>query len=118
MSDGSRKKVAATCRDIPGADVSDACCADHEAWKAGGKMLPCTDAIATGVSVRGADVEATEMREQVGAAQNAAYLHKSCVGLLADEEDLQDRIVGSYELIRSKLPAATRKGLPSRKTKD
>ncbi len=118
MTGDFRMRVAAICRDLPGAEVSDPWGGGHDAWKVGGKMFACIGAVAEGVSVKCADVETAEMLKQVGAALHAPYFHKSWVRLPEDSEDLQRRIVASYELIRAKLPTATRKGLSPAKTED
>lgn len=118
MSDDFRNKVAAICRDLPGAEVSDPWGGGHDAWKVGGKMFACIGAVAEGVSVKCADVETAEMLKQVGAAEHAPYFHKSWVRLQEDSDELQRRVIASYAMIRSKLPAAIRRGLPSQKMED
>ncbi len=118
MSDDFRQRVAAICRDLPGAEVSDPWGGGHEAWKVGCKMFACIGSVSPGVSVKCADVETAEMLKQVGAAQHAPYFHKSWVLLPEESEELQERVVASYALIRAKLPAAIRKGLAPLETED
>ena len=116
MSDRFRAKVAAICRTMPGAEVSDPWGGGHDAWKIGGKMFACIGAVAEGVSVKCPDVETAEMLKQAGVAVHAPYFHKSWVRLLEDAapDELAHRIATSYDLVRAKLPAAVRRGLPDR----
>lgn len=118
MSDDFRSQVGSICRQLPGAEVSDPWGGGHDAWKVGGKMFACIGAVAEGVSVKCADVETAEMLKQVGAARHAPYFHKSWVLLPEGSDELRERITASYALIRAKLPAATRKGLPPLETED
>lgn len=116
MSDAFRTAVAAICRDLPGAEVSDPWGGGHDAWKVGGKLFACIGAVAEGVSVKCASVETAEMLKQVGVALNAPYFHKSWVRLPESTapDEMAHRIGVSYDLIRAKLPVAERRRLAAR----
>jgi predicted DNA-binding protein (MmcQ/YjbR family) len=113
-----RAAVAAICRRLPGAEVSDPWGGGHDAWKVGGKMFACIGAVTEGVSVKCDSVETAEMLKEAGVARNAPYFHKSWVLLPEDTaaDELAHRIAASYDLVRSKLPATVRRGLPARET--
>lgn len=117
MNTGFRESVAAICRALPGAEVSDPWGGGHDAWKVGGKMFALIGAVAEGVSVKCPDIETAEMLKEAGIAVNAPYLHKSWVRLPEETEtdELRHRLLASYDLVRAKLPAAIRKTLDPRK---
>ncbi len=50
MSDPFRTAVAAICRRLPGAEVSDPWGGGHDAWKVGGKMFACIGTVAQGTA--------------------------------------------------------------------
>ena len=116
MSVTFRGAVAAICKKLPGAEVSDPWGGGHDAWKVGGKMFACIGAVSEGVSVKCDSVETAEMLKEAGVARHAPYFHKSWVRLPedADPAELGHRIATSYDLVRSKLPAAVRRGLAER----
>ena len=116
MTDAFRARVAAICNALPGAVVSDPWGGGHDAWKVEGKMFACIGAVAEGVSVKCPDVETAEMLKQAGGALHAPYFHKSWVRLPEEvgPDELEHRITISYDLVRAKLPAAVRRGLPAR----
>ena len=116
MSQTFRERVAAICGPLPGAEKSDPWGGGHDAWKVGDKMFACIGAVADGVSVKCADVETSQMLQEAGVAVRAPYFHKSWARLPedTDREELTHRLVASYDLIRSKLPAKTRNALPPR----
>lgn len=116
MTDLFRTRVAATCRRLPGSEVSDPWGGGHDAWKVGGKMYACIGAMTPGVAVKCPDIETAEMLKSVGVAAHAPYFHKSWVLLPVetDDEELGQRIAQSYDIVRAKLPAKIRKTLPAR----
>ena len=114
----TRSEFDALCQAKPGAVLSGP--GELDAWKVGGKMFACfgheeTRAENTEtVSVKCPDVETAQMLIDAGAAQKAAYFHKSWVSLpLAslDAEEAQHRIDVSYDAIASKLPKKLREAL-------
>jgi predicted DNA-binding protein (MmcQ/YjbR family) len=116
MSDAFRAAVAAVCRRLPGAEVSDPWGGGHDAWKVGDKMFACIGAVSEGVSVKCPDIETAEMLKQAGIALYAPYFHKSWVRMPEDTapDELAHRITVSYDLVRAKLPVAVRRALPRR----
>ncbi|WP_417524118.1 MmcQ/YjbR family DNA-binding protein [Marinovum sp.] len=108
----SRELVNAICATLPGAEVSDPWGGGHDAWKVGGKMFANTGAMGDGVSLKTADTETAQALIEMGRAIKAPYFHRSWVKLPFDqfgpegitEDELRDRIVTSYHLVRSKLP--------------
>ena len=120
MSDAFRDTVAAICRRLPGAEVSDPWGGGHDAWKVGGKMFACIGAVDPGVSVKCDSIETAEMLKEAGVAQHARYFHKSWVRLAegVPGDELLHRIVTSYDIVRAGLPANVRRALPARLEKD
>lgn len=116
MSETFRLRVADICRPLPGAEVSDPWGGGHDAWKVGGRMFALIGAIIEGVAVKCPDIETAEMLKEAGVAHHARYLHRSWVRLPEEtgEDELRHRLITSYDLVRAKLPAATRKGLAQR----
>jgi len=116
VSDTFRKTIADICKPLPGAEWSDPWGGGHDAWKINDKMFACMGSVTPGVSVKCADVETAELLKESGDAVNAPYFHKSWVRFLpdADSDTVRQRIVHSYDIIRSKLPAKVRKSLPER----
>lgn len=102
-----RKTLNAICAALPGAEVSDPWGGGHDAWKVGGKMFAGIGAKGSGVSVKTPDVETAGLLIEMGRAMKAPYFHHSWVHIpwdLVPDEEFQERIVTSYELIRAKLP--------------
>jgi predicted DNA-binding protein (MmcQ/YjbR family) len=116
MAGGFREAVAAICRDLPGAEVSDPWGGGHDAWKVGGKMFACIGAVAEGVSVKCDSVETAQLLKDAGVALHAPYFHRSWVRLPEDAapDELAHRITASYDLVRAKLPVSVRRTLPER----
>ncbi len=116
MSDAFRTAVAAVCRRLPGAELSDPWGGGHDAWKVGDRMFACIGAVIEGVAVKCDSVETAEMLKDAGVARHAPYFHRSWALLPEQTEDaeLSHRIVTSYNLVRAKLPATVRRGLPDR----
>ncbi len=114
--DDFRGRVAAICRDLPGASVSDPWGGGHDAWKVGERMFACIGARTRGVSVKCADIETATMLKDAGAAAHAPYFHASWVLVpeTAPQDELRARVVASYDLIRGKLPAGVRRALAER----
>lgn len=100
-----RKRVNAICGPLPGAEVSDPWGGGHDAWKVGGKMFACIGAVDPGVSVKTADIETAQMLIEAGVGIKAPYFHRSWIRLLEDvsDQDLQHRIIVSYDLVRAGL---------------
>ncbi|MGN6549233.1 MAG: MmcQ/YjbR family DNA-binding protein [Pararhizobium sp.] len=113
MSEQFRRRVAQICSALPGADVSDPWGGGHDAWKVGGRMFALIGAVQEGVSVKCPDIETAEMLKDAGVAHDVRYLHKSWVRLPeeTEAEELRQRLLLSYDLVRAKLPAAIRKSL-------
>lgn len=110
------KTVSDICAALPGTSVSDPWGGGHNAWKVGEKMFACIGSVTPGVAVKCADIETAEMLKDAGVARHAPYFHKSWVLLPEDTalDELTHRLLSSYDLIRSKLPAKVRKSLPER----
>ena len=102
----SRDLVNRICAALPGAEVSDPWGGGHDCWKVGGKMFAVTGAINPTVSVKTDSIDTAEMLIEAGAAQRAAYMHRSWVALPLDapEDELRHRIDVSYHIIRKTLP--------------
>ena len=103
----SREIVNRICAALPGAEVSDPWGGGHDAWKLGGKMFACIGAMDLGVSVKTADIETAQFLIEMGRAERAPYFHRYWILVpwgLAEEDELRDRLLASYDLIRSKLP--------------
>ena len=111
-----RTKVNAFCATLPGSEVWDPWGGGHDTWKVGGKMYASMGAVLPGVSVKTADVETATMLIDAGVATKAKYFHRSWVTLPEDTEDdeLQHRIVTSYDIIRSGLTKKAQAALPPR----
>lgn len=111
----SRDTVNAICGTLPGAENSDPWGGGHDCWKVGGKMFAVMGAVSEGVSVKTADVETAEMLIEAGAARKAAYMHRSWVNLSWDlpEDEIRERVLASYRLIRTALPKKIQAGLAS-----
>jgi predicted DNA-binding protein (MmcQ/YjbR family) len=116
MATAFRETVAAICRDLPGAEVSDPWGGGHDAWKVGGKLFACIGAVIEGVSVKCDSVETADMLKDAGVGQHAPYFHRSWVRLpeTAPPDELTHRIATSYDLVRAKLPALIRRDLAPR----
>lgn len=112
----SRDFVNSLCATLPGADLSDPWGGGHDAWKVGGKMFASMGSADAGVCVKTSDPEFAAMLIETGAARKAPYFHASWVliGWDADREFIQDRVITSYDLIRSKLTKKARDALPPR----
>ena len=110
----SRELVNAICKALPGAEVSDPWGGGHDAWKVGGKMFANVGSMGVGVSVKTEDIETAAMLIELGRAVKAPYFHRSWVQLPFDRmgdgpedigvEELRDRLLTSYGLVRGKLP--------------
>ncbi|WP_209427281.1 MmcQ/YjbR family DNA-binding protein [Pararhodobacter sp. SW119] len=103
----SRETVRAICRALPGTEVSDPWGGGHDAWKVGGKLFAVIGTMDTCVAVKCADIDSAELLIDLGRAERAPYFHRSWVHLpwdRVDDAELRDRIVGSYQVIRDKLP--------------
>jgi len=112
----SRALVRSICEGLPGAEVSDPWGGGHDAWKVGSKMFACIGAMDQGVAVKTADPDFAAMLIETGAATRAPYFHRSWVLLEwgAEAEFIRDRLLISYDLIRSGLPKKLRETLPDR----
>ncbi len=112
----SRAFVRSVCETLPGAEVSDPWGGGHDAWKVGGKVFALIGAMDQGVAVKTADTDFAAMMIEAGDASRVPYLHRSWVLLPWDTETgfMRDRILISYDLIRSKLPKKVQAALPAR----
>ncbi len=111
----TRALVNAYAASLPGASVSDPWGGGHDTWKVGGKMFAGVGARDDhGVDVKCPDPETAQMVIEMGHGLRAKYLHASWVtvpfGLVGDDE-LRERILTSYQLIRAKLPRKVQAGL-------
>jgi len=103
----TRQTIRAICEALPGAELSDPWGGGHDAWKVGGKLFATIGSMDTGVSVKCADGESAELLIDLGHAERAPYFHRSWVLIPWDrvaDDELRDRVVASYRLIRGKLP--------------
>jgi predicted DNA-binding protein (MmcQ/YjbR family) len=102
-----RAFVNAFCAGLPGAVVTQPFGPGHDAWKVGGKMFAIIGSVGDGVSLKTPDIETAALLIEVGRAIRAPYLHRSWVrigwGSVPDDE-LRERLVTSYGLIRAALP--------------
>lgn len=100
-----RENLAKICADLPGAEKSDPWGGGHDAWKVCNKMFACIGAKLPGVAVKCADIETAEMLIEAGVGTKAPYFHKSWLLLPPDVEMdvLQDRVLASYDIVRSGL---------------
>lgn len=116
MTQAFRDRIAAICAPLPGAEKSDPWGGGHDAWKVGEKMFATIGATIPGVAVKTPDIETSAMLIEAGVGSKAPYFHRSWVLLPTDvaDDELWHRIVTSYDLVRSKLPAKIRKSLPER----
>ncbi|GGE21943.1 hypothetical protein GCM10011360_08070 [Primorskyibacter flagellatus] len=112
----TRDLVRSVCETLPGAEVSDPWGGGHDAWKVGGKMFACIGSVTPGVAVKTADPEFAAMMIENGDAQRAPYFHKSWVLLPwgTEERLLRDRLLVSYDIIRSGLTKKAQAALPPR----
>lgn len=110
----TRGEFDALCAARPGAVRSGP--GELDSWKVGGKMFACIGAMDEGVAVKCADTDFAALLIEAGDARKAPYFHRSWVLIPwgADEGFMRDRIVISYDLIRSKLPKKVREGLAGR----
>ena len=117
----SRRAINAICKKLPGAEVSDPWAKfvepgepGHDAWKVGGKMFACIGASTPGVSVKTDSIETAQMLIEAGVGEKAPYFHRSWVLLPfdADKDELRERIVQSYKIVRSGLTKKAQNALP------
>jgi predicted DNA-binding protein (MmcQ/YjbR family) len=102
-----RDAINAFCETLPGAECTDPWGGGHDAWKIGGKMFASMGVANDGVSVKTPDIETAELLIDLGKARKAPYFHKSWVQIgwnNLPEDEMQDRLRVSYDLVRSKLP--------------
>ena len=106
----TRAEFDSLCAAHPGAVLSGA--GELDAWKVGGKMFACfghTDAREANTdraSVKCPDVETAQMLIDAGAAEKAAYFHRSWVSLALaslDEDEARHRVAVSYDIVLSSL---------------
>lgn len=102
----SRETVNRICKDLPGAEWSDPWGGGHDAWKVGTKMFACIGMMNDGVSVKTPSIEDAALLIDMGRAEKAPYFHRSWVRVDWDgvpEDELRDRILTSYRIVRSGL---------------
>jgi predicted DNA-binding protein (MmcQ/YjbR family) len=110
----NRAFVNRFCATLPGAEHSDPWGGGHDAWKVGGKMFAVIGAIDEAVSVKCRDVEAAELLIELKRAERAPYLHRSWVRIplgencALEEDELAERLLASYQLIKAALPKKAR----------
>ncbi|MEQ8480466.1 MAG: MmcQ/YjbR family DNA-binding protein [Hoeflea sp.] len=110
----SRETVNSICASFPGAEASDPWGGGHDAWKVGGKMFACIGTVSPGVAIKTDSIETATMLIEMGVGAKAPYFHRSWVLLPfdMDPDELRERLLGSYKLIRSGLPKKTQAALP------
>lgn len=110
----SRETVNSICATFPGAEVSDPWGGGHDAWKVGGKMFASIGAVTQGVAVKTDSVETAVMLIEMGVGTKAPYFHRSWVLLPWDmaPDELRERLLQSYRLVRSGLPKKRQAELP------
>ncbi len=114
----TRHQVDAICGTLPGAVLAHP--PELISWKVGGKMFACVgqqDSM-DGVSVKTADTETARMLIDTTGAIKAKYFHTSWVRLPYDTvalDEVNHRVVASYDIIRGTLKKAERDALPERK---
>ncbi|WP_299946694.1 MmcQ/YjbR family DNA-binding protein [uncultured Ruegeria sp.] len=112
----TREYVNTVCATLPGAELSDPWGGGHDAWKVGGKMFACVGTAGDGVSVKTPDIETAQMLIDAGVGAKAPYFHRSWVRLpwSADPEEIQHRLLSSYDIIRTTLTKKVQATLPPR----
>ncbi|MEL6617618.1 MAG: MmcQ/YjbR family DNA-binding protein [Pseudomonadota bacterium] len=112
-----RARVNAIAEPLPGAVLEHPFDAGHDAWKVGGKMFTMIGSKGEGVSVKTPDVDTAAMLIDAGVARKAAYFHRSWVNLpdAVAEDELQHRIISSYDIVRGSLTKKAQAALPPRK---
>ena len=104
------------CRTLPGAKADRPFGPDTVVWKIGGKMFAAYTWGGRGVSLAVRDGVEAQRLIQAGQAESAPYLLRGGWILMAWEnstpDELRERITGSYERIRSHLPAEVELTLP------
>ena len=78
-------------------------------------MFACVGALMPGVNVKTASVETAEMLIEAGIGQRARYFHRSWIYLPEDctGEELQHRLLASYQIVRAGLPRKVQAALPA-----
>ncbi len=112
----TRDYVNSVCADLPGAELSDPWGGGHDAWKVGGKMFACVGSVGDGVSVKTPDIETAQMLIDAGIGTKAPYFHRSWVRLPweTDADEMQHRLITSYDIIRASLTKKIQASLPPR----
>ncbi|WP_147124906.1 MmcQ/YjbR family DNA-binding protein [Shimia ponticola] len=112
----TRDLTDGVCSALPGAEWADHRDGSHDAWKVGGKMFATIGMMNDGVSVKTPNIETAQFLIELGRAIKAPYFHRSWVripwGHVPDDE-LQDRILTSYRLVRQSLPKRVQAQLPA-----
>lgn len=111
-----RRALDRICKTLPGAEASDPWGGGHDAWKVGGKMFASIGATQPGVAVKTPDIETAQMLMDANIGQKAPYFHKSWVLLPVDvdADELQHRVIASYDIVRSGLTKKIQATLPDR----
>jgi len=112
----SRAFVQTVCEPLSGSEKSDPWGGGHDAWKVGGKMFACIGTLDQGVAVKTADPDFARMMIDAGDALPAPYFHKSWVLLPwgSDEGLMRDRLIVSYDIVRSGLTKKAQAALAPR----
>jgi predicted DNA-binding protein (MmcQ/YjbR family) len=106
----TRTFVNDLCAALPGAEHSDPWGGGHDAWKVGGKMFAVVGAVDEAVSIKCRDIETARLLIDLGRAERAPYFHRSWVriplgaGSTVQQDELAERLMASYRLIREALP--------------
>lgn len=112
----NRESVNQICATLPGAVVSDPWGGGQEAWKIGGKMFALVGSRNDGVSVKTASAATAQMLIETDAGIKPQYYHPSWVHLPwgTETEELQYRLIASYDIVRSRLTKKLKTNLPRR----
>ena len=110
----SLQTVSQLCTTLPGAVLSDPWGDGHHVWKVGGKIFASIGARNLGVAVKTADADTAAFLIDMGRAVRAPYFHRSWVRLdwgMVPDDELVERVMTSYTLIRASLPKRVQLGL-------
>ncbi|MEI9903424.1 MAG: MmcQ/YjbR family DNA-binding protein [Asticcacaulis sp.] len=109
----SRDTVNAICAALPAAEVSDPWGGGHDCWKVGGKSFAIMGSVSPGVAIKTDSAETAEMLIEAGAAWRDKYLRGAWVKMSWDrpEDELRERLLASYRLIRAGLTKKVQAGL-------
>ena len=111
-----REHLRGLCTGLPGATVSAPFGPEYDVWKVGDKIFAAAGDGAHGVSVKTADIPTAAMLIEAGVGRKAPYFHRSWINLPEQtaQDELQHRIVTSYDIVRAGLTKKAQAALPMR----